>query len=260
MILSKWKTRLKTGLGWLFGLFILWQLFFPIIANSFEFIPLRPTAADERPPSDTTQIWGRFTDSDTLQSTADGLGAGLAWYAQFTGQEQGWDMFTPGFPPNTVVPMALFIFPDGREEKVYSRFDPRTAPKPLLRVPFRHDREFNFEANLFMLAWHFDPRRPADQKDQPDLVKKVRENEQLIQAWFKYQMQKYQQEQRPSEVHLVLRYFPIAKPWRNEVFEPFDWPLARWRPQVAPPVGQLAIEAFDPGTKQFCWIEAWEQP
>ena len=45
--------------------------------------------------------------------------------------------------------------------RVYSRFDPSVHPPPFLRTPVLHDREFNYEANIFMLLWDHTPEKYA---------------------------------------------------------------------------------------------------
>ena len=244
--------------GWCVGLFAVWQLVFPVLANVLEFVPIRPTAGDRNPPLESTQRWGRFTANDTAQSSAEGVGYGVAWYAQLTGQEHGWDMFTPGFPRYTVVPFAELDAPDGRTTRVYSRFDPVAFPQPLLRPPFVHDREFNYEANLFMIAWHFDPKLPADRRDQPDLPKKVRENEELLTRWLAWQRRRFGD---ATEVRLMLRYLPVAKPGQRPITgEIIELPFARWRPGELPAPGKLAIQAYDPKANRYVTLDRWDEP
>src|SRR5262245_26512301 len=83
---------------WLVGLFALWQLVFPILTNLMEFVPLRPTKYDLNPPFETTQKWGRFTDFEPLQITGEVVGRIVTAWGEFSGQDQGWNMFTPAFP------------------------------------------------------------------------------------------------------------------------------------------------------------------
>ena len=118
------QTLTHRALAVLVGLFALWQLAFAPLANLWEFIPRRPTEADSYPELSTTQRWGRFTDNERLQYTSEFAGDMLALYAEVTGQDQGWNMFTPDFPPHTVVPVAELHFADGTTARVASRFAP----------------------------------------------------------------------------------------------------------------------------------------
>lgn len=187
--------RREAVAGWLIGLFAAWQLVFPVLANLLEFVPVRPPD-DE--PLERTQRYGRFTSDDTLQSVVEHLGVGVGWYAQITGQEQGWDMFTPGFPPHTVVPLAELTLPDGTNRRVFSRFDPLAFRQPWLRPPFVFGREFNVEANLFMPFWHFDPRGKSD------LSGVVTENRELLARWLDWQRRRC----GATDARLVLRFLP----------------------------------------------------
>lgn len=242
----------RSIVGWLLGLFALWQLIFPVLANVLEFVPIRPSAGVQTPPLESTQRWGRFTSNESLQTTLECIGYGVAWYAQITGQEQGWDMFTPGFPAYTVVPFAELDLPEGQTVRVDSRFDPCKFRQPWIRPPFVYDREFNYEANLFMIAWHWDPERPPTGKDLPQ---KVRDNEELLMRWLRWHSQRRSD---AIEIRLMLRYLPIPC---ETTERPTEVPFARWRPQATPPVGKLPLEAFDPIQKRFISLDNWdEQP
>src|SRR5437763_2488234 len=95
----------------LVGLFAVWQLVFIPLMNVIEFVPVRPTRYDVDPPIESTQKWGRFTAVEPVQSTADSLRRVLVVWAELTGQDQGWNMFTPEFPPYTVAMIAELHFP-----------------------------------------------------------------------------------------------------------------------------------------------------
>ena len=241
---------LRTAAGWLVGLFAVWQLVFPVLANLLEFVPLRPTAGDLHPPLESTQRWGRFTANDTVQAAVEAVAFRVVWYAQLTGQEHGWDMFTPGFPPSTVVPFAEVDTTDGRTVRAFSRFDPLAFRQPWLRPPLLHDREFNYEANLFMIAWYFDPQQPADRQGQPDLPAKVRANADLLTRWLTWQSRRHGD---PTEVRLMLRYL-------SPTGEVTELPFARLRPNQVPAEGKLAVEAFDPKLQRFVPLPRWDVP
>src|SRR3954465_5085159 len=109
---------------WLVGLFALWQVVFPVLANLFEWLPRRPTPADHYPELSTTQRWGRFTDVEAVQYASETAGDVFAFYGEETGLDQGGNMFTPDFPPHTIVPIAELRFPNGSTARVASRFAP----------------------------------------------------------------------------------------------------------------------------------------
>ena len=111
-----------------------------MLANLFEFLPRRATPADHYPELSTTQRWGRFTDVEPVQRASEVAGDVFALYGEVSGQEQGWNMFTPGFPPYTVTPAAELRFPDGTTDRVPSRFEPADPSKPRPRAPMIRDR------------------------------------------------------------------------------------------------------------------------
>src|SRR5947209_7687244 len=123
---------------WLVGLYALWQLVYFPLGNLLEFVPLRPTRYDVDPPIETTQRWGQFTDIEPLQYSVERVGALISAWGEVSGQEQGWNMFTPGFPPHTVLAVAEFHFPDGSSARVDSRFEPADPANPRPRWPIIH--------------------------------------------------------------------------------------------------------------------------
>jgi hypothetical protein len=253
-------------LPWFVGLFAVWQLAVIPLINLFEFVPLRKTKYDENPPVESAQRWGRFTEADWLQESAEQIGYLLAAWGEATGQDQGWNMFTPGFPPYTVVLAAEFHLPDGSTERALSRFNPTDPDRPRPRWPVIHDREFNFEANIFMLAWECDAASIAAQPEKwSRLPERVRENEHLIAAWLRWQLKRYREQQpaspEPIEIVLLLRSIPKPLPGDDRTHRPdFELPMARWRPREAPPDGFMALEGYDPVAQRFVRLPLWPPP
>jgi hypothetical protein len=252
---------------WLIGVFALWQLAFFPLANLMEFVPLRPSRYDVDPPIESTQRWGQFTRIERLQAAAEIFGSILAVWGQVTGQEQGWNMFTPEFPPYTVLPIAEFRFPDGTVDRVASRFEPPDTASP--RPPLIHDREFNFEANMFMLAWLCHPQTLADQPEVwQQLPRRIRETESLLTRWLSWQARRYRvahpDKPAPTEVVLLLRYLPIRPPDED----PRDWagkpaferPMARWLPAGPAEPGYLPLEGYDPVARRYVRLKEWQRP
>jgi hypothetical protein len=256
----------RGALPWLVGLFALWQLTFVPLANLMEFVPQRPTAADTNPPVETTQRWGRFTDVEPVQRAAEAVGHVLTTWAEATGQDQGWNMFTPEFPPHTVVSVVELRLPDGTVERMCSRFDPASPARP--RLPLLYDREFNFEANVVMLAWECSPEALAARPELGRrLIDRVRDNDSLLLRWLSWHAQRYRSANpdgpAPVEVVLVLRYVPIPLPG-EEPGQPrkpaFERPFARWRPGSPVEPGHLPLEAYNPADGRYVRLKSWEQP
>lgn len=253
---------------WLVGLFALWQLAFAPLANLWELIPRRPTPADHYPELSTTQRWGRFTENEPLQRASEAAGDALALWAEASGQDQGWNMFTPDFPPHTVVPTAELRFADGTTARVPSRFDPPDVEHPRARWPLIHDREFNYEANITMLGWHADPEavaaRPEVWGRLPD---RVRDNHELITHWLMWKTRVYRAANPgaplPTEVVMVFRYIPTPLPNAppGAARKPaFERPFARWLPGGPREPGQLPLDGYDPVAKRFVPLKAVALP
>lgn len=253
---------------WLVGLFALWQIVFPVLANLFEFLPRRPTPADHYPELSTTQRWGRFTDIEPVQRASETAGDAFAFYGEVSGQEQGWNMFTPDFPPHTVVPVAEFHFADGTTARVPSRFSPADPDKPRARWPLIHDREFNYEANITMMGWHADTETVAARPDVwQRLPDRVRDNHELVTHWLGWKMRQHRAANpdtpAPTEVVMVFRYIPTRLP-NDPGGAPrkptFERPFARWFPNGPRAPGHLPLEGYDPVAGRFVPLKAVTPP
>lgn len=233
-------------LPWLVGALALWQVAFPVLANLFEFVPRRPTPEDHFPELSPTQRWGRFTRSDALQTASERAGDALSAWGELTGLDQGWNMFTPDFPPHTVVPVAELHFADGRTDRVWSRFAPHDPDAPGARWPLVHDREFNFEANITMFGWHY---HPAARGAWGHLPARVRENRELMRAWLNWKSRGT----GAHEVRLIFHYIPTRLPTDPPDAQrraPYELQVAKW----FPPTG--ALEAFDPAAARWVPLKA----
>ena len=253
---------------WLVGLFALWQIVFPVLANLFEFLPRRPTPADHYPELSTTQRWGRFTDIEPVQRASETAGDAFAFYGEVSGQEQGWNMFTPDFPPHTVVPVAEFHFADGTTARVPSRFSPADPDKPRARWPLIHDREFNYEANITMMGWHADTETVAARPDVwQRLPDRVRDNHELVTHGLGWKMRQHRAANpdtpAPTEVVMVFRYIPTRLP-NDPGGAPrkptFERPFARWFPNGPRAPGHLPLEGYDPVAGRFVPLKAVTPP
>jgi len=123
-------TPARRGLAVVVGLFVLWQLIFLLAANLIDSIPRRPGPHDNNPSLDPFQQWGRFTDNEPLQRSAEVVGDVLDFWSEVSGQEQGWRLFVPGNPPHTLFPRSSCDSRTGRR----SRSD-RVSSRPTWRTP-----------------------------------------------------------------------------------------------------------------------------
>ena len=259
----------KPGLlAWLVGAFALWQIAFPVLANVWEFIPRRPTPADSYPELSTTQRWGRFTDIEGVQYASEVAGDCFAFYGEVTGLDQGWNMFTPEFPPHTVVPIAELHFADGTTARVASRFAPDDPDRPRMRWPLIHDREFNYEANITMLGWHADEATIAAKPEVwARLPERVRENNELISHWLAWKMRVHRAAHpgapEVAEVVMIFRYIPTRLPHEapDAPRRPtFERPFAKWFPVGPRESDLLPLEGYDPVAKRFVPLKAVTPP
>ena len=252
-------------LSWLVGLFALWQLASIVFGNLFEFVPLRKTPSDIDPPVETPQKWGRFTRHDGLQGAVETVAFSISTWGEFTGQEQGWNMFTPGFPPQTVLPAVELTFADGTTARAYSRFEPDRVPPPA-RWPLVRDREFNYEANLFMISWTCTPQTLAERPDVwRQLPERVRENHSLLIAWLQWRTREFRKaypDKRPVSATLILHCFPTPPP-EDPGAPPgpvYERPFARLILDRDPPPGELPLEGYDPVANEWVRLKAWDGP
>ena len=233
-------------LPWLVGALALWQVAFPVLANLFEFVPRRATPEDHFPELSPTQRWGRFTRSDALQSAGERAGDLLSAWGELTGLDQGWNMFTPDFPPHTVVPVAEVYFADGRTARVWSRFAPANPDAPGARWPLVHDREFNFEANITMFGWHYSPDA---RREWGHLPARVSENRELVRAWLNWKSRGT----GAREARLIFHYIPTRMP-NDAPGAPrrpsYELQVAKWFPATG------ALEAFDPVAARWVPLKA----
>ena len=242
------------------GIVIFAQFLFLPLANFLEFVPLQRSPGDINPPIESTQNWGRFTQNDTLQNSADSLGNILAGWGEITGMDQGWDMFTPAFPAYTVVPCVDLTFADAHTERSLSRFDPIYHNR--FRLPIRHDREFNYEANVFMLVWHMNPYTLQQNREESILyTQKVRENGDLLYQYIVWHARKYRGTEKPISATLILKYLPIARP--GEAVPDRDLieiPFARRALNQPYQRLLLPIEGYDPHSQRFVILRNWIEP
>jgi hypothetical protein len=262
-------TESRAGvLPWLVGLFALWQLAFIPLSNVSEFIPHRPETADDNPQTNPNQRWGQYTSFEPLQRATDFAGNIFATWGEASGQDQGWSMFTPGFPPHTLLPVVELRFRDGSTDRIHSRFEPENLANPSSRVPLVSDRVFNFEVQFTIPGWFCDETSLAARPDYwQQLPERVRDRERPLTRWLALQVKQYRNAHpdRPEPVEVVLlhRYIPTPLPreprgWANK--PAFERPFARWFPNRPPVPGYLALEGFDPVSDQWMRLRSGDQP
>ncbi len=245
----------RRALAALVGLFAAWQLVFIPAANVIDFVPRRVGPPLE-PVGDYYQQRGTFTDVEPLQATADGIGAALDFWAEASGQDQGWSLFTPGVPPYSVIPAVEFRFAGGMTDTVLSRFERADKTDPPFRTILLNNRLFNTESQLMFLVWYAPPEDVARQCTSPEEVARLpiayRELPDAARAWrgfirayLAWRLKEYMavnaDRPPPTEVVLKYRFIPTPRPgepggWTRPISER---PFARWKP------ADDTYEAFD---------------
>jgi len=238
------------------GAFALWQFIFLPAANLMNFVPRRPGPGDLDPPRHGFQEYGSFTDCEPLQRATDLTGAVLDFWAELSGEEQGWKMFVPG-PPSCSHFLAIEVrYPDGSMVEVRSPFEPTDLRNPAPRPPLIHDRLYNFENAISQPPYYCTPDALAMYPDgwAKELPRSVEYHQAIILAWLKWNLATVRAEHpdrgEPTEVILKSRYIPIPPPnslqgWTGPVVER---PYARWKLTTPPGPGYLPVEGVNPLT------------
>ncbi len=238
----------------LLGLFVCWQLFYLPAANLIHFVPLRVPAEPGDTPLNLQSV-GRFTANNPLQSLADTVGAGLARYSELSGQIQFWRLFSPEFPPRTIVLVTRARMPDGREVEIASPYSPSDSLVSI-RFPRLDVRPFQFEASAGLGPWAVTPSRVAQEPEAARQLtvewagtrsKAVRV---IMQShWTRYKSE-HPTDLDPISLLLVTRF--IAEPGQGDTTSftrnITDQPFVKWTNPFGP---DERLEVFDPVAEKF---------
>ena len=249
----------RRGLAVAVGLFALWQLVFLPAANLIDFVPRRPAPCDLDPVMDMYQAKGTFTRVEPLQRAAEVAGDVLDFWAEVTGQDQGWMLFAGGNPPHTLFQAVELHFADGEAVTIRSRFEPADLANPAPRLPLWHDRFFNFESQFPNPGWYCSTESLERFPEvwSKELPQAVRDAHPQILVWLRWHVREYQKAHpdrgTPTEVVLKFRYIPTPLPG-----EPKEWtkplterPYCRWKINEPPEPGYLPLEAYDPVANRY---------
>ncbi len=247
------STLPRRALAVVVGLFASWQLVFLPAANLIDFVPRRLGPPLE-PIRDGYQEPGTFTSVEPLQRTAEVTGDVLDFWSEFSGQEQGWSLFAPGFPPYTVTPAAEFVFADGTSDTALSPHEPLDKRNPRMRPPLLNNRVFNIEAQLIYPVWFAPPEAVESAPDQyRRLPNTARTWRGVMRAWLALRLKEYRaaHPDGPEPVAVILkhRFIPTPHPGapRGWTLPIEERPYAKWFPATD------AYEAYDAVQKQ--WVK-----
>jgi hypothetical protein len=231
------------------GLFVLGQLVFILAAN---FLPLLQAA---------------LVKQSAPGSEAIGLVVeGTRYWGSWTGQLQGWSLFAPAVPKQSVFLAVELRWDDDphwpaasgkRRVLLSSPFEP--ADRNSYFRPFGSFRVlggYEAQLNLVALAWDAESHAADPEEWHRRFADAVRRDHPAMQAYLAWRLRRYREEHpeeaTPRQVILVGRIYRMAppeQPWSWS--DPVEQPIARWRPWEKPAPGFLSIDAFNPVTRRF---------
>jgi hypothetical protein len=245
------------------GVFVTWQLLFLFLAN---FLPLVPHGREESDELiDDVNLHGQTTQVKPVQDAIEGIACVTDRWMEATGQLQGWSLFAPTFPPQAGFVSVKFGWNDGSKDALQSRFEP--DPLHYLRLPGTYGRQFNYESRFVILPAYWPEARlgrswwPWEKEWSEAITRRVQVQWKSMRAYLRWRHDRYMKEHPeappPTEAVLIIDLYltplPVQHPWNPQ--GPWPRPLARWRPDVTPPPGQLPVEAcIDPAKETFMWI------
>jgi hypothetical protein len=238
------------------GLFVVGQLVFILAAN---FLPLLRIALGKVSPAAERPV----------ALAVEGTG----YWARATGQLQGWSLYAPRVPTQSVFIAVELRWDDdarwpapagARREVLRSAIEP-DDPHRFFR-PFGAFRLHGCEADLSLVAWSWDTdsgdRDPEEW--QRRFAAAVRKDWPLMQAYLAWRCRGYRRdhpdEPGPRQAILLARIWYIPPPGQR----PWSWTgpveqaIARWRPVEESAPGDLPVEAYNPLARRFEPVAAEE--
>ena len=245
----------------LLGLFISWQLLFLPTTNYLAFFP--HGQPEEGELSDSRAAPDQ-TDSESAVQTGINIAASLtdAW-ACLTGQVQARWLFAPDVPRAATFPIVELRWDDGSPVRLRTILEP-TNPQQYFRPLSSFDRLFHYEvrrASSSPIGMSIPLRRPRDTGGTA-FKNRVRRQWRSIRAYLRWYVQSFEREHPerppPGEAILFLRIYRIPEPGQDSAVtsEPFEQPLARWRPDEPARPDALPVEVFDPVARTFIPLKA----
>lgn len=240
-------TRVKS---YLLGGFFLFQLVYLPTANFVQYVP-RELPKQEEEIAYTWQEDGK--PPPVVGRPIAWIGQACEFWADVTGQHQGWGMFAPVFPRNGVFPVVIMEFDGagGVAETIvrYSRFEP-SDPQAYYRPPSTWHRFFNFEVKM-SLPYAFYPLGDVERKEEADdavilFASRLRRS---MRAYLSWQVMQALRERTdlpmPDRVFLGVRIHPPPMPGSRNWPAMVEMPVLRWEP------GENAIYVWDAKKSDF---------
>jgi hypothetical protein len=261
------------------GLFVLWQLIFLFGLN---FCEVGRHYLDSYP--DLEGGWPGLADEESpLRRRVASFERVLTRWSELTNQTQSWSLFAPNVwsnipfvavefrwdeePSNACAAAGLIGVLAGPDPFAGAAWYARAEPRPpayLLSDNEPPDIARYFKVGRFRLRRYEgsldvnlarEPDKPVEDnqdKWRQSIMQKVRGEAATIRAYLQWRWGVYQASQAeretPKQIILHLRVYripppPGPRPWTWE--GPEQFPLARWRPHVAPVPGVPPVEVYD---------------
>ena len=252
----------------LLGLFVVLQLVFLIVHNSFTVlqearpnmsVEVREVVTQIAPdwPDRKGHMWDLMEGSTTLTHR----------WSQATLQMQTWSLFAPNVGADCVFPALLLsdeeppeapvqpgdspVHFDVRGNVVLSDNEPADLTSYVRWGKFRLRR---FEGNLVIDLSPRENEKPAETAERfRDRIKAyVHEHAELLLAYLRWRLEQSKQTP-PRQVILLMRRYTIKPPDAGADFYsgPYTMPVARWRPDASQRPARQLLEYFDPVTRRF---------
>ncbi|HEY1957291.1 MAG TPA: hypothetical protein VGH28_16845 [Polyangiaceae bacterium] len=217
----------------LLGALLLWQVFFLFTANLATLVdgPLR----------------GALDAIDHV-------------WAEVACQHQVWGQYSPNITRHAIFAAVEFRWADGSSIEVRSESE-ENDPFDYVQdaTPYRVGL---YEGDLIRPFWDF---TAATMNEKPaafvaEASERIRSREKPIVAYLDWQRRRFiaRHPNVAPPVACVLRVHVWVVPEHDQ--KPWTWPppddvpFARWRPDVAPPPGDLAVEVWDPAKHDFEYV------
>jgi hypothetical protein len=241
------------ALSVLLGFLVVWQVFFILASNLLSLMPAATA------PSETAQ-----RVAPRAAEPVRSLTRVTAWWAEVTGQLQGWALYAPHVPTQ-----AAFVAIELRwdedpcwpaetpREMLPSEIEPHTAAAYFR--PFGTFRLPAYEANLSLPMWSYDREAAAQEAEiwRQRLADAVRKQWRPIEAYLRHRLRGYERDHPrsppPQQVLLLVRLYRIPPPGQppGDRDDPTQHAVARWRPGAACLSDFLPVESYDPVTGRF---------
>jgi hypothetical protein len=254
---------LHSALGFLTGLFILWQLAFLLGINACEvtrhfLVSISEETGDVPALLDTEKPQGKhFRQIERL----------FTRWAEFSNQPQSWSLFAPNVwshIPFVAVELRWDEVPAGTPAaadalhppvQLLSDNEPADVAHYLRTGDFRLRR---FESSIDV-GMPIDPDKSADDMQdrwRQKTFDRVKDQAVAIRAYMEWRLSRYMADhsgvEQPKQVILIQRIYRIPAPdlpWRLD--PPEIHILARWRPGFAYAADALPVEVYDRLAERF---------